>query len=130
MLANSLAALALVASAAAPQQATIYVFDFAEGDRAERARTAAQVIADAEDVVDAVVIYCAADPGARGYDFRRETRSLLIEAGAGAHRIHDAGACSPDLTGRSNDDIGENRVWLALTTIPVLECYRQQGECY
>ena len=107
------AALALLAAPAAAQDRGIFLFDFANDENASRVQMAEQVVEDAQDIGDAAVVLCAGSTGNRGRDQRREVMALLVEAGAARHRSRQA--------------IGENRVWLALTTATFLERYQREA---
>ncbi len=121
------AALALLAAPAAAQDRGIFLFDFANDENASRVQMAEQVVEDAQDIGDAAVVLCAGSTGNRGRDQRREVMALLVEAGAARHRLLDAGTCTPQIAGSSRQAIGENRVWLALTTATFLERYQREA---
>lgn len=119
-------ALAALAVPATAQEDGRFLFDFSPGHELDRAALAQRVFADARDIADAAVILCATTGGERGRDQRRATISLLEDAGTEPGKILDAGTCTPEITGRSNSALGDNRVWLALSNVVFLENYRRE----
>lgn len=119
-------AMLCIAAPASAQEQGIYIFDFAEGNEAENRALARQVISDANDIVDAAVIFCGTSHLYRARDHRHEVFSYLTDEGAASFRIFDAGVCTPDITGFLNDDIGEDRVWLTLTNLHFLERFLEE----
>lgn len=123
-----IAALALMFAAppAAAQERGIFVFDFGSGTETQRQALADRIAADAQRIPNAAVILCSTEADERRLSHNGNVTSLLVQRGAAHVRIVDAGVCTPVVTGRSNADIGENRVWLALTTVPFLENFRRE----
>ncbi|MBH5321064.1 hypothetical protein [Aurantiacibacter sediminis] len=108
------------------QQDGIYIVDFSEADEERSTAVAAMLVSAAEEVADPAVILCSTSDGDRGHYHREQMRARLVDAGAMPQRIMDAGLCTTLITGRFNDDIGDGRVWVALSTVPYLEQWRRQ----
>lgn len=119
-------ALMLAAAPAAAQDSGIFIFDFGSATGSQREAMSDRVVADAQRIADAAIILCSSDADGSGLSSKEQVTSLLLQRGAAHARIFDAGVCTPVVTGRANEDIGANRVWLALTTVAFLENFRRE----
>lgn len=122
----ALAISSLPASPASAQQNGVYVVDLSNRNETRSVAVAALLVTAAEDVADPAVVLCSTNDGDRGHYHREQMRARLVDAGALPQRILDVGQCTPQITGRSNDNIGEARVWVALSTVTFLEEYRRR----